>query len=287
MLDKKNNFRPRYLLSQKGITLVELVIFSGISVLVLLMSVALLTSSKKVNQEMTSFVELIDVLNDIQNNLRSDNAFEKTLTDPQNAAVFSCYNNNQDCAGAGGEFALFSEDGKLYEFAGNPAQPSKGLSSLGGVCNDFNSAGGSNSCPFRYRLSWSPSCPATGSCLNPLIQVSVKLDYKPKDNPIQINENAYTFSIYKTSFRAKLVENCAAVGGVYTPALRNCVMPFQGPCPPHQYIIGFDANGQKKCRYLKGFKCKHGQVLLGVDATGNAVCGPGCKSPDTTTAPIW
>lgn len=208
---------------------------------------------------------------------------------PQNAGVFACLNNQTNCSGGGGQFTLLDPSGVEVPFAARRTSASDGLSPSGARCTAFNATNGNDSCPFSYILTWKPRC-QTGSanCINPVVEVRAKLLYKPSSNQsIDINTTSYDIVYVKSNLTAKLSQTCISMGG--TPGPNNtCIQSFTGQCQQNEFIVGFTSNGQKICKYLAGFKCPKGQVLLGVDMNGIAQCGPGCEDPvGSSSGSIW
>jgi len=274
--------------NNRGLSLVEVLVYLGLSSVVIFAAFSLLRTSTSMQAVSGTFNNLNDARTMILENLKNNTAFTKSLDYPQNSAVFNCIKQQRSCTGEGGPFTLLNEAGAEVLLASRHHSPSDGLNMRGEKCNTFNATNGNDDCPFSYSVHWVPRC--SGDCINPIVELRATLIYRPSndDKKLSINTAAYNIIYVKTDLTAKLNQTCEALGGTPGPG-ETCIQSFAGPpCGPHRFIIGFTQDGQKICKRLGGHKCPKGQVLLGVDVHGIAQCGPGCTDPvGSSSGNIW
>lgn len=272
-------------MNNRGLSLVELLVYTGLSMVVLLGGFSLLKLSTGMQTTSSTFSSLQDARNLILEKYKNNASFQQTFNAPQNAAAFGCLKNKTSCAGRGADFTLLDENGARVLFAA-AAGSSEGLNRSGAVCSGFNAVSGNDACPFSYRTYWVPRC--TGLCMNPVVELRAELRFKSAtDLKVPLNVASYDIIFVKKDLRAKLTETCQSIGGSPGPD-NTCILGLAGPpCPPHHYIVGFTNQGQKICRHLPGYKCPTGQVLLGVNSVGTAICGPGCANPGSSSGSMW
>jgi hypothetical protein len=279
----------REVVSNQGFSLIEAIVYLGLAMAVMIGAYSVLKISSDMSKSANIFVSLHDIRATILESLKNDTAFSNSLAAPVNANVFACINNKTDCANQGGQFNLFDAQGKQMTTVATPGT-SEGFNNTGAPCTAFDPSLGNDTCAFRYVASWSPACPATGGCINPVVQLKIDLKVAPKDISQVGKINVTSFEIFyvKSNLTASLSDTCTKMGGTLNPD-QSCTMPFySGPCPTGQYLRGFDNSGSKVCQHLKGFNCPLGQVLLGVDGSGTAYCGPGCTDPvGSSSGSIW
>jgi hypothetical protein len=274
-------------LDSKGYSLIEVLIYLVLAMAIILGAYAVSKLSSDMSKSATTFVALHEIRNSILDNLKNDQAFKAALADSANSAVFACLNNKTSCAGAGGQYVLYDSHGVRIDSVARPGT-TEGVTKDGKACNTV-SPQGNDGCPFRYLATWAPRCPSTGTCLNPIIELKVKMELAAAsaDQIGALNTSSFNLFYVKGNANAEVADTCAHIGGVLQPD-QTCKLPqFGKSCPPHYFIRGF-SNGQPVCQILNGFKCSRGQVLRGIDSSGNAVCGPGCTDPSgADSGSIW
>ncbi|HEX7672811.1 MAG TPA: hypothetical protein VF412_01500 [Bdellovibrio sp.] len=276
--------------NNKGVTLVELAIYAGLSAMVILVALSVTRVSQDMVQSSMTFAGLNEARNRILETLRDETAWKQTLANGANASTFWCLNNQVSCSGAGGTFTLVNSQGVVVSEAARP-NSTDGLTKTGAPCSTY-SASGNSACPFRFVVSWTARCPkATAfnpnpSCINPSIEFTAALQSGTGTQFKDLNVAAYDIVSVKQNTSATLASTCSKMGGTLQ-ADNSCLMPYTNTqCPPNYYIRGF-SNGQPVCQTLTAFRCQKGEVLLGVDSSGIAHCGPGCTASTSSAGSIW
>lgn len=276
--------------NNKGVSIVELMIYVGLSTVVILIATSIVQVSQEMVQSSTIFAGLNEARNTILMTLRDETAFKKTLAYPGNSAVFKCLNQHASCSGGGGTFTLLNAQGNVVAEAARP-NTSDGLTRIGAPCTAY-SASGNDACPFKFSVSWTARCPKatpfnpSPSCLDPSIEFAATLMVSSKTPIKDLNPSSYAIAAVKQNTSASLSETCTKMGGTFQPD-GSCVMPYSNTqCPANSYIRGF-LNGQPVCQPLLEHQCPTGQVLLGINANGVAQCGPGCTSGGSSSGAIW
>lgn len=292
---------------ESGETVTSVLIAAGIGALALL---ALLTVTQMFGNKMTEVVGsggLAETRLSILKQLQNDQAFlTQTLKHPSNQDVFRCLNEATDCRGKGGEFLVYGADGRRNELASlsNVDEISKGVSNTGTPCNQFSPSPGSGSslCPFKYVASWSAYCPPSQNingaastetlCRNPLIDITVALQYNPAPGGPRSPVN---FEKMKIKFLKSQVESdprkiCEMIpGSVFEPTSGGCVLPAAmvdrnclGKCAnlTQAYVTGFNEDGTPRCTCDVAVPrpCNTGGlglVMLGMRADGAVICANG------------
>jgi type II secretory pathway pseudopilin PulG len=126
--------------------------------------------------------------------VRSQNAWNNTLSAAQNATTFACLNAGTSCSGMAGSdpitlnfpltapvaasnFALYADDNSLYY---DSTVATNGFDKAGAACSAFDSVSGNDNCPFHVVLYWIATCGATTPCNTYTVHGYVV--YKPKNN---------------------------------------------------------------------------------------------------------
>lgn len=274
--------------NQKGFSLTEVIMAIGLASLISLISYQIIFEGYRLNKKVDGVSGINDIRQGIYEAFKNPTAFANTLAHPVNAGAFACINNGTDCAAAGGTINLYDVNNAIVRGSARVGTQD-GFTQSGIACGTFN-AGGNDDCPFRYVISWAPRCPLTGACINPLIKLSATLQYRPVDTTklVAIKESQFNINTNRPNRKASYSEACAKVGGTMVSATQCHLGYVNGSCPPQSWVIGFGANGAPICGAINGFSCPQGQVLLGIDATGVARCGPGCKDPvGSSSGGIW
>lgn len=275
--------------NNRGISVVEILLYIGLSVIVLYAAFSLTQVSRNISKSASTYVGLSEARRQIQEAFKSDTAFKNTMA--QNPAVFSCLRSETDCTGAGGAFTLYDEQtpASPVSVAASPGS-NQGFDKNGARCTTFDVTNGNDNCPFRYLVRWQARCPSGGlKCINPTVELTAQLEVKWR-NPQRgekVNPAAYDISYIKANQTATQQSACEKMGGIFQ-ADKTCLMRYKGQqCPPGDYLVGFTNGGALICRRLNSVHCKHGQVILGIRLDGMAICGPGCDSSATTMESVW
>ncbi len=273
--------------NNRGFSLTEIIIAVAVGAAISLVSYQILNEGYKVETKVNSSIGLLEIKQGVYEAFKNDTSFDRTLTNPANATAFNCINNLVDCAGAGGQINLYDVNNARVRGTAFVAS-AEGFTYQGTACNSF-SATGNDSCPFQYRIFWSPRCPLAGACINPLLKLSAVLVFKPVDTTksFAIDVKQFEINYNRTNKKASYIEACAKVGGTMISSTQCQLAHVNQSCPPKNWVVGFTATGIPICAVVNGFRCPNGQVLLGVDTSGSAVCGPGCSSAGSSSGSIW
>lgn len=275
--------------NNRGISIVETLIYMGLSVIVLYAAFSLTQVSRGISKSASTFVGLSEARRQIQEALKNDTAFTNSMN--QNPAVFACLRNETDCTGAGGQYTLY--DAQTPPSPVNVATAvgsNDGLDKNGAPCTTFNAGSGDDTCPFRYIIRWQARCPGGGAkCINPTVELTAQLDVKWRTPQVseKLNPASYDISYLKANQTATQQSACEKMGGIFQ-ADKTCLMRYKGQqCPAGDFLVGFANDGSLVCRRLQGIVCANGQVVLGIRPDGVAICGPGCASAATTSGSVW
>ncbi|MGZ3660908.1 MAG: hypothetical protein ACXVCK_12485, partial [Bdellovibrionota bacterium] len=143
-----------------------------------------------------------------------------------------------------------------------------------------------------FDVTWTPVCTAA-ACTNPQEKVTGTMTVKSSNNPADdiyknmLQTSTYSFSALRGAGFSSFADMCKALEGLWNNSTKTCTLPLVGPCPNGQVVVGIDsASNQKICRQLwlsggtgYGGTCVPGQVMKGLDASGNPIC----IAIDTTT----
>jgi type II secretory pathway pseudopilin PulG len=288
--------------NKNGFSLVEMLVYVGIASIVMLVGASILILSNKLKSNVSTYVGVAEIMNQIQAVLKEDAAFEKTMSMGDNSSVFSCVTSIQNsavgaatsCYGKGGGFTLYNSGGTRIQEVARPSFASDGIDMNGRYCSSFSATSGNIRCPFRINLTWSPVCADT-ACTNPVIRISAALvqSFGPSGPPkdFHLSGNAYQFSTMKQSKAATSIQNCQANGGILKSDLVTgktyCLLRYSTRCPTDTFLVGFDSQGKLKCRALHETHCQNGQVVGGFDGNGNLICNPGCSRPYGASKSAW
>src|SRR3989338_2175996 len=177
--------------NSKGFSLIEVLISAGLMALVASGMIGLVTSMNKEQNNQYRLSALRELKTRFQFLISDQGSWNKTLERMYSAGdpLAVCIRDQVTCAALIGVVS----DLTLHDNAGNPyfvppantlVSPSwpgnsAGFSDKGSPCTGFNgnTGAGVDTCPFTYKVVWEPIC--TGTCINPLIRVTVRLIYNP------------------------------------------------------------------------------------------------------------
>lgn len=282
-------------MNKKGLSLVELVVYLGLSSLVLVVGAVLIQNGTELTKNSERFSSLGVIRTQIKEAMSRRVNIKATIDSLANASAFECYNTKSDCTGQVRQIILFQKGVdetlpplKLSHIA-TPGS-NEGFDLKGAVCNTFDATNGNNACPYRYIAKWEAKCPDTGDCRNPIAIFTANLEFKPQnlEKFPPLNPKAYKVSVVSREMLASDEFACTSVKGAkFDPITKTCALQLGDICRPHEFIVGFKPDGGPICQGVKGFLCPHGEVLLGIDGDGIAYCGPGCGLTTSTSGSIW
>lgn len=281
------------ILNSRGYSLLEVAVGTGIMIGLSIAGFAALSTFFDQQAKQGAASGLYGVRTEISKAFSSEEAFKNSMNLPENGTVFGCVRAKTSCTGAGGSFVLIGKNGKPVSGVGNPAVPSEGLDRNGKVCSasdgttgGFNAVDGNDKCPYRYEVRWRPICaPGDTVCRDPTVELIATLSHKPSSTTRSIavaNPERYKVQYIRKESRDTLAEACLSLGGNFFPSLNECRLDPTGPCPPNQFVTGFDSMGAKKCVPMPTAQCPAGKVLIKANADGSFQCANGCATDFTT-----
>ncbi|MCB0369328.1 MAG: hypothetical protein KDD45_07705, partial [Bdellovibrionales bacterium] len=183
--------------ANSGFTVLEL-IFSLIILIFSLLSIASIsqmvaTFSSKLNTKS----KLADVRSEIVTQLSSRKVWinivqnagmnHPTLSGVKINDEMSCLKNFTACTSGTYNLTLLNINNKLIT---DPNVATEGFDLNGVACNSF---GADNKCIFRYNLTWTPVCPASGPCIDPQVRVKIDVVNNSTDMSLRLNATPYEF----------------------------------------------------------------------------------------------
>ncbi|MCB0415494.1 MAG: hypothetical protein KDD50_14250, partial [Bdellovibrionales bacterium] len=181
---------------------------------------------------------------DLVNLIRDQNSWKKTVFHDQNAQSLACLQTTVDChqvhfndgelipiqviVNSADEIFLENEPPGLKELSGFTQQ--------GLPCRGFSETTPSDQCPIRFLAYWRPLCEQTEACMNPTIEVVIKLKYSGSDTSVK--EGLH----YVKVIRPNLLQNLASQAFTPRESIEKTTCEYQ--------------NGI----YLNGF-CQHAEPL--------------------------
>ena len=213
--------------SQKGFSLIEVMMAGVILVMAGMSAAGFAALMSKTNSTDQSKVDLLAVKSQMAQNLANERIWLATVGNSAfggiNNRLFRCFrlmpsDANHDCT-QGEELQLFSPDTNAVLYDGRTAS-TQGFTAKGRPCNTFNPTTPDPNCPMKFNLSWSAICPvAVPNCAIPQVQINADFIY---NNTVQsmsfINDSS---SVERVSFasvvRIRDSANPVAVNDVVRP----------------------------------------------------------------------
>ncbi|RYZ93318.1 MAG: hypothetical protein EOP06_01375 [Proteobacteria bacterium] len=255
--------------SDRGFSLVEIVIAAGLSTAVIAAAGAALIDSKSLQNEQTEKFWIEERRLEMANAIATVEGWNQTVA--LNPGM-NCFTSPNGCPAARMPQPLkISLSGALLDGANANA----GMSSNGDICNTFSSANGDASCPYGITLTWQAVCEGV-ACRNP--QPKAVFSFRKKLPNQKLHDMpAYTRIVYRDPKLDNLSQTCEGIGGVLVGV--SCVVnSLTSTCDTvnGRYAVGFDAVGKVVCGSVPTAICANDQVLTGFDATGAPICGFAC-----------
>lgn len=224
----------------RGYTLLELMITVGLTGLVVITVLTVYSQSFSHHVSGYGRASISIFRNEIHNAIKNEEAWLKTVDGPLNTSGMSCLKNSTPCTADGSpagtpitdrSFAIYDSQGELI-YDGTSA--TAGLTKMGELCSTYSPLG-SDTCPFRYDLTWSAKC-EPGACVNPVIFVSARLRYSPGSNsqPFVLNPQYYSVAAYLPlgAAAAPAPSPSPAPGPTPGPGPAPAPAPTPAPSPP-------------------------------------------------------
>lgn len=256
--------------NSRGVSLIETVIFCAImGAIVLFASNSYLSSLRLQSETQTS--EAIRLLRkQLQQSLAEETSWRFTLADVANVTL-ACLRNGTDCRDITG---LIQVRDAVNGLVATGLNPKDGFTLKGLPCDKFDPDAPNEDCPFRYEVRWTPMCPDSGACTNPLSSFEVRLLQVGTKKFNYLDLKAFSFKTFHSSTFNYLEESCRAFTGNYDVAARECVLPKAGRCPGGFVVKAIYSEGGedfKVCKAIEG-SCPPGQFIDEIDRGGRIVC---------------
>jgi type II secretory pathway pseudopilin PulG len=272
---------------------------AGLTIIEVLVSVTIISSSLAAVVTLTEFVSSARRKLDLNSAvLAQRSAIIESLRGSDSLALATddlgsaCLRTRKNCSINNGAYTPLS----LVAGNGSPLVRREianwGFDAKAATCSSFPS----ERCPFRYEVSWQSSC-LGAACAVPHLRSRGRLVVHDSVRQI-INSNKYDFEISLGQMIGSAEQSCTALGGTYVlGSPPGCALPLTGSCPDDangvpQVVTGYDSVARTKIcgspLFLTG-SCLFGQVMIGIDAAGSAVCRPmatRCDPWDPTCNPI-
>ena len=260
--------------SERGFSLIEVIVAAGISTLVVLGTSSLFIDSAKVESGQERQFWIAARRMEFQGLIRSQNGWNAILA--INPAM-SCFANGTSCAGVSVSQALKLPidstvlDGTLTTL---------GITNKGDFCNAFDATNGNSSCPVGIQLNWIALCD-DANCLHAQPKLTIKFQIKEAGGGLQALKS-YDLVVFKDPKLESLNEICTAMGG--TLVGNTCsITSLASKCDPSNalgagatYPLGFDNTGAVTCGKPSPGTCAASDVATGFDANGGILCAPAC-----------
>jgi hypothetical protein len=116
--------------------------------------------------------------------------WQQTFSSALNTTLTPCFTDSTfDCPKAALPLVITDEKGLPYYDA---SDPHTGFDKYGNFCSTFNRLV-EGLCQFQFQITWTPQCPAVGSCYSPPILVNFTLIAHGDNQSVQINPVRYGY----------------------------------------------------------------------------------------------
>jgi hypothetical protein len=214
-------------------------------------------------------------------NLNSQRGWRKTISASVNTSM-TCLRDHQPCPNVNDAPITIFDGSSFMVYDSQP--PNNGFGPTGRLCQTFNPnpGQGDDNCPYRFSVTWTSICPASGTCQNPEIQIKGRFLYNPEKRNAGFNPQRYDFNFVRDIEVNTFWSACLSLGGRYDPTTQECIMPYgDSDCPAGTYLIGLTADtttlNQKVCRSFIG-SCPTDQIMIGINPDGSPSCAPACSA---------
>lgn len=199
----------------RGYSLIELCLVLAIGAGVVGGAMAFISQNAEFQSRSWALTEIDSLRSTILESLVSDAAWENTLASSVNASAMECLRAGASCDSVASgtqeiPFAVYDINNRLLV---NSTNLSSGFTENGSVCDGFSLERGNDLCPFRFQVTWRPSC-RSGDCVNPLIKISAMLLYSPAKAKRPINTDRYSILDY---YRDSISRNPTCQGITHSP----------------------------------------------------------------------
>jgi type II secretory pathway pseudopilin PulG len=263
----------RFIIKQKGVTILELLISAVIVGVALLGISSLLFQTKSTQVAIESYSWLNQTRSEAIKLLKNHDSFRQIATHAINSDLACIKEKLQNpakplrCPSQGGQIS------EILDFQGRKVAAlakDEGLDLKGRPCQNYST---NPDCIFRYEMSWRPRC-KDDKCLTPDIVISGQLKVKNLPNlNLKINPEFYNFTVIQKVYETKeaLCET-SQLGQLQGDGCK--IMPKMVKCTnPGEYLVGFNRDGTARCAPRNLPRCSSG-FIFGVDGNSNPLCDP-------------
>lgn len=265
-------------MSRRGLSLVEVIIASGVLGLLGMAIATLFLNTLKLQQNFELKSSLTSLQSSIRSTIQDEASWLKTVQNPGGAAgdSLSCLRDlPYDCSSQFADAAKPFQLQKLLSASGltivDGSSAGNGFTAKGERCDSYDEVDGNDACPIRVKVTWEP---LTSSTL-PTVAVQAKFEYKPKTFGLALNIAKYNFTEKKPGVVNSVESSCESLGGTFDSTTNTCSLPPLGSCPDGSIVTGFNSDGSKICKKINtllGADCPEGQMVVGFDKDGKQIC---------------
>jgi prepilin-type N-terminal cleavage/methylation domain-containing protein len=265
--------------STKGFSLVEVLVATFILTLCAL-SVAQVMSIVHSSSMQSNYVRVLAAARTrFEGALKNNLAWSQTLLRNENLSCGSRFPGCRLPTSASGfyEFVMYG-DQPNEKLSFDPNDLTTRLMPNGASCPIENLDPSSEYCPIKFRAYWKPICGAY-PCMNPALEIKYEIDPELAQSMPVINLDNYSFTTVRSFNEDSLQSACLILNGIYNPITRTCVPRYAGmSCTsvgrPMGVVKKVHQDGNIECEPLYNGSCNPvTQVLAGVSASGQAICG--------------
>ena len=268
----------------KGMTFVELLIFSAIIVTIVAFSGGIIYRIFN-DQKQLRFATTLTNLKDnyvalLQDNRNWKSTIESTLNSSSN---FSCLENETDCSAlnsptAPSIFTPTTANGAAAYSYDPQAEADAGFDLNGNKCNGFDLATPVETCPVRITFDWRPTtspvapCDTTPCSINPYVDINITFTFSlPGSSSLRFNASNYSTLLTRKGASRVIT---------------------QLSCGSNQALIGFDNDGNpicdditdivvQQCNIPWGGTLNHGSSVVAWQ-NSSVPCGNSCQNQTRT-----
>ncbi len=259
--------KQMFYLNRRGVTLAEVIIATGISVLGFTVFFSGLNSVMTVKSKIDSFRGLQNFQDELIGHLNSPPAWGQTINDINNAAL-SCLRTGTDCSGQGGSFVVRNQKGDIFY---DP--DTQGLNRDGTVC----ASPGVGTCTYKIDVRWTPVC-GTSGCVKPIVQFQTTIVQLSSQSPDSNSIGLLNARVNQNFAGNSLRSACEAINGSFDPLTGECAMALGGECPNspvQQVVTGITSTMMKICKPIyHSAQCGSDFYFSGIRTDGSPYCIP-------------
>jgi hypothetical protein len=177
----------------KGVTLIEALVSLTLIFIALWISISAVQSTRSNGDYAKTALSINMVRSNFLNILSSPQAWQNTLNG--NPSIGLC----ESAGGSycdGGALVLYNEEGQVFYNQSLTSGDKDGFNMNGVVCNSYDSANGSFSCPVRVLMQWTPLCSVDlpKKCQT---QIDVSFQLKMPGSSASINTERWKLTVLK------------------------------------------------------------------------------------------